>query len=162
MERPSFGWQAALVGAVLLFGLFIWPTPWSYHYERSGNFVVRLNRFTGYAQRVPIHEAVKPQKPPEDDQLDRLLGRFRTLSGGDLRDIEQDPDFQALLPLEQEDVRLSFLRQFVLTSADFRSLSPQEKSRIALRVMAVREGPGLAELFLRSVREAPVRWKSEP
>lgn len=60
--------------AGVLFAIFIWPTPWSYHYDRSGKFVVRLNRLTGYAERLPIHGPVKSQRT-EDDECRLCRGR---------------------------------------------------------------------------------------
>jgi hypothetical protein len=162
MRRWLFAGWATLLFTIFAFGFFVWPTPWNYHYDRSRNVVVRLNRFTGYAERLPIHGPIKVQRTEGDEWLDRWLSRFETRTGGTLRDIEQDRDFQALFPGEQDNVRLVFLRQVVFPSADFRSLSPQEKSRIALRVMAIGEVPGMAQFFMQSIRETPLRWRSGP
>jgi hypothetical protein len=44
---------AALLTAVGLFGLFVWPTPYRYDhidYGRGTSYPVRQNRFTGYTQ----------------------------------------------------------------------------------------------------------------
>lgn len=97
VERWFFARLAGFIGVCFLFGLFIWPTPWSYHYDRSGRSVVRLNRFTGYAERMPIHEPVRTQRPQRDERLSRWLMGIQTSTGDTLADVERDPDFQALL-----------------------------------------------------------------
>ncbi len=42
----------AILILVVLFGWFVWPTPWSYYHDRSLN--LRVNRFTGETQVLTV------------------------------------------------------------------------------------------------------------
>jgi len=63
------------------------------------------------------------------------------MSPPNLQEIETDPEFEGLSSLEQEKVRLWFLRGQVLTDPDFKGLSPAHKERVATRVMATAQPP---------------------
>jgi len=63
------------------------------------------------------------------------------MSPPNLQEIETDPEFEGLSSLEQEKVRLWFLRGQVLTDPDFKVLSPQDKELVATRVMATAQPP---------------------
>ncbi len=63
-----------------------------------------------------------------------------------LKQIESDEGFLGLPPNEQDEIRLKFLRKFVLADEGFQGLAPAEKARIASRVMNIREPSRLNQL----------------
>lgn len=61
INRTQPNWSAALVLlAVFLFGLLIWPTPWTY--REFGCKVFQINRFVGRPTEVVTLPACEPQK----------------------------------------------------------------------------------------------------
>ena len=64
-RRGQPHWGAALIALVLvLFGLLVWPTPWSY--RTYGCDVLQINRFIGRSSviaRIPACEAVPATAP---------------------------------------------------------------------------------------------------
>lgn len=62
MRRPGLIVASCIAAAVLLFGVFVWPTPFEYVYMNKSNgnqygrtshtIVLRVNRFTGETKRV--------------------------------------------------------------------------------------------------------------
>jgi hypothetical protein len=60
-ERGEANWTSALIIlAVFLFGLLVWPTPWTYH--EFGCKVFQINRFVGRATEVTRLPACEPEK----------------------------------------------------------------------------------------------------
>jgi hypothetical protein len=56
--------QPAIFVSILfvLFGIFVWPTPWNTHFDNRG-YVVRVARLTGLAEIIPITRPDRPILP---------------------------------------------------------------------------------------------------
>lgn len=53
VTRRGFSWTLGFVIlGIVLFALFVWPTPYRYEWAKDKSFVVKINRFSGNVQYV--------------------------------------------------------------------------------------------------------------
>jgi MFS family permease len=53
-QRGGFSWLLGIVIlGIVLFSIFVWPTPYRYDWAKDKSFVVKINRFSGDITYVP-------------------------------------------------------------------------------------------------------------
>lgn len=120
-----------IVGIItLVFIVFVWPTPYWYMEFTERGIIVRINRFTGHAERIRI------EGPPAAEDVERVRDA--------LNQQQRDPDPSTANPSQS---RLRELRQSQPVTRGLRELRGQSQPVT----------PGQTQSRLRELRSQPLK-----